>query len=177
MSVAVVTASLPERAARLAEAAASVAAQTIPPAAHLIGIDFARHGPTAVRNALVRAAGTEWVAFLDDDDVLYPGHLATLTAGAAGADVVYSFCDVEGRGGWTPNQEFDAAALRSYNFIPVTALVRRSAFLSVGGFPESHPVEDWDLWRRLLDAGAEFRCVPTVTWLYRFHGDNATTRR
>lgn len=178
MSVAVVTASLPERAARLAEAAASVAAQTAQPAAHLIGVDYARRGPEAVRNDLVAGATTDWVAFLDDDDLLFPHHLATLLAASADADVVYSFCEVEGRGGWTPNHDFDAAVLRSYNFIPVTALVRRAAFVLAGGFAGgTHPTEDWDLWRRLLDGGAVFRCVPEVTWRYRFHGANATTRR
>lgn len=174
MSVTVVTASLPERAPRLAEACASVASQTAQPAAHLIGIDFARRGPEAVRNALVAGAATEWVAFLDDDDLLYPHHLETVLAAAEGADVVYSFCDVEGRD-WTPNHAFDAAALRLYNFIPVTTLVRRSAFLAAGGFPEGrHPVEDWHLWRHMLDLGAEFRRVPRVTWRYRFHGANAS---
>lgn len=155
-----------------------MAAQTAQPVAHLIGIDFARRGPEAVRNDLVAGATTEWVAFLDDDDVLLPHHLATLLAASHGADVVYSFCEVEGRGGWTPNLAFDAAALRSYNFIPVTALVRRAPFVLAGGFAGgTHPTEDWDLWRRLLDGGASFVCVPEVTWRYRFHGANATTRR
>ena len=175
MTVTVVTASLPERTARLAEACASVAAQTVPPVAHLVGIDHARNGPERIRNALVAAAGSEWVAFLDDDDVLYPHHVERLLAASADIDVVYPYCDVAGRGGWSPNQGFDASALRQYNFIPVTALVRRSSFLAVGGFSEqTHPVEDWHLWRRMLDDGARFRCVPERTWLYRFGADNAT---
>lgn len=125
---------------------------------------------------MVQGVDTEWVAFLDDDDLLYPHHLETLLGASDDVDVVYSFCDVTGRGDWSPNMDFNERALRSFNFIPVTAMVRRSAFLAVGGFPEgTHPVEDWRLWLALLDAGARFRCVPVKTWLYRFHDANATS--
>src|SRR3546814_8644512 len=60
-------------------------------------------------------------------------------------------------------QEFDPAALQANNFIPVTALVRTSLFVAVGGFPqplsEAWPhadCEDWGLWQRLLALGAKF---------------------
>jgi hypothetical protein len=35
--------------------------------------------------------------------------------------------------------------------------------------------EDWDFWLRALDVEARFKCVPVVTWLYRFHGSNLST--
>lgn len=38
-------------------------------------------GPSAARNHAVRLVRTEWLCFLDDDDTLSPGYLATLAAG------------------------------------------------------------------------------------------------
>lgn len=159
----------------LAEAAASVAAQTMKPAAHLITIDYARTGPWAIHNAHAEQAQTEWLAWLDDDDILLPRHIESLLA-AAGSDVdlIYPWCEVQGRADFYPNSPFDAAALRRQNYIPITTMVRRSVFLEVGGFPNGGAESDYALLLRLLDHGARFVCVPTVTWVYRFRKDNMT---
>jgi hypothetical protein len=85
--------------------------------------------------------------------------------------------------GWVPNQEFDEDRLRSRNYIPATALVRRSLWQHVGGWLEggwglgnglrdAELAEDWDFWLRALDARARFLCIPEVTWTYRYHGTN-----
>ena len=178
-AVSVLTAALPSRLAMLGDACASVRAQRHPAAEHLIGVDYDRRGSSAVRNDLLAAANGSWVAVLDDDDVLLPNHLEALIAASADADVVYSFCQVTGRpDGWTPNREFDADALREGNFIPVTALIRRSLLDELGGWRNSadclYGFEDWRLWLDALDAGARFVCVPEVTWVYRFGSTNKT---
>lgn len=170
--ISVITASLPGRAAMLAECVASIAAQTRPPIEHLVGVDHARRGSAATRNALLSAVGGARVAVLDDDDVAYPHHLERLAM--VDADIVYSWCDVEGRPGWSPNEHFDADALRSRNYIPITTLIRVELLRDLGGWHEdaAHGWEDWDFWLRALDAGVRFACVPEVTWRYRFHGRN-----
>lgn len=191
-SIAVITPSLPTRADKLADACASVSAQTLPASVHLVGVDHARKGSVAVRNELVAAAhGCEWVAFLDDDDVLYPNHLELLHGAATreNADIVYSWCDVTGRAGWNPSRHFDPQALRRGNYIPITCLVRRSTLAELGGFRpyDQWPAElqtfdggtfngheDWDLWLRALDAGARFHCVPEPTWRYQLHPGSKT---
>lgn len=179
--IAVITPSLPTRTRLLAEACESVANQTLPPDLHLIGVDHRREGSASIRNRLAQAAvGCDWLAFLDDDDLLYPGHLSLLhlVAKITVADLVYPYCDVEGRDGWNPSRPFDPQDLRQGNYIPVTVLVRRDTFLRVGGFRDSsqvaHGWEDWDLWLRLLDAGARFECAPTPTWVYRFQPEAKT---
>lgn len=179
MNVAVITPSLPTRATLLAEAIESVSIQTAPPHRHLIEIDHRREGSAVLRNRMADAAWeSDWLAFLDDDDVLYPQHLELLseTALVTRSDIVYSFCDVQGRDGWTPNRIFDAAALRVGNYIPVTVLVRRSSFQAAGGFPQraEHGWEDWALWLKLLDTGCRFACHPHPTWLYRLHAGSKT---
>lgn len=172
--ISVLTASLPTRMAMLAECMASVGAQTLAPVEHLIAIDHARRGPAAVRTSLLQAAVGEFVAIVDDDDVLLPNHLELLAA--TDADIAYSYCTVEGRE-WVPNRLFDADALRRGNYIPITTLIRRQVLMDLGGFRAGvNGWEDWDLWLRALDAGATFACVPEVTWRYRFHGGNRTTK-
>lgn len=191
--VAVITAALPTRGALLADAISSVAAQTLPAHRHLVAVDLQREGSAAVRNQLAASAyDCEWLAFLDDDDVLYPHHLERLVAAgeAQAADLVYPWCDVEGRSdGWNPSRLFDADALRQGNYVPITCLVSRRTFDRMGGFrqyeqwsPEMQSFdgggfrghEDWDLWLRMLDAGCTFVCVPERTWRYRLHPGSKT---
>lgn len=179
MRIAVVTPALPTRGGMLAECVASVAAQTLAPVEHLIGVDHERVGTARVKTRLSRAAvSAEWIAPLEDDDLADPDHLQTLAEHADQADVVYSWCRVTGRTGWDPNSEFDADRLRHGNYIPSTALIRRSLIDVLGGWRDSKTVaygwDDWDFWLRALDAGARFRCAPHVTWTYRFHAGNKT---
>jgi hypothetical protein len=176
LRVSVITAAIPPRLDKLASACASVRAQTHPADEHLIAIDYARRGTARVATQLALSARNEWVATLEDDDLWYPQHLASLTASAGEADIVYSYCDVDGRD-WSPNSPFDADRLRRENYIPATALIRRSLLADLGGWrdgQESGWYEDWDLWRRALGAGARFVCVPEVTWIYHWHGGNKT---
>lgn len=172
--IVVITASLPERDAYRQEAIASVHAQELQPVAHLVSIDHERAGPANILNRLLPAAvayEAEWIAQLADDDILYPQHLRVLAEAGQDADIVYPFCDVEGRGAWNPNREFDADALRRENYIPATTLIRTRLAVQIGGWSDTK-FEDYDFWLRALDAGAQFVCVPEATWLYRFHGKN-----
>lgn len=167
--ITVLTASIVERGDMLAEACASVRAQTLRPDAHLISVDVARVGASATYNALAAAVMTPWMTFLDDDDLLDPNHLELLAEEAAlsEADVVYSWCRCTGARSYKDyNSSFDPVLLHRKSIVPITALVRTEAFRQVGGFPASDGY-DWHLWRTLCDAGAEFRCVPEVTWTYR----------
>jgi hypothetical protein len=176
--IVVVTASLPERVDFRAECVAAVAAQTLPPVAHLLHLDYERQGPARCLNALTKAAGeagAEWIAQIADDDVMFKHHLETL-ATRTDADIIYTYCHVEGRGGWNPNAPFDADRLRRGNYIPATSMIRAELCADLGWRHDAaHGFEDWDFWLRALDRGAVFACVPEVTWRYRFHGSNLST--
>jgi hypothetical protein len=193
---------MPERADMLAEAVASVRAQTLAPAIHLVGIDHARRGIGRTLNALARGTDADWLARLDDDDLFDPNHLEVLASATDRGDIIYTWCRVEARAvgrdmpsppsvlgpaGWVPNQPFDADMLRERNYIPATTLIRRSLWETLGGWrlpgfgvadlpPDPHSTEDWEFWLRALDAGATFECIPQVTWTYRYHGGNVWLR-
>ncbi len=173
MDVTVVTPTIPERAPQLAELRASIEAQTVRPAAWVCGLDVQRVGPGPIVNDLIAEADTEWVIRVDDDDLLDPNFFETLAPHlTADADIVYPWCRVENGPipDWAFQVPFDAEWLMFENFIPCTAAIRRDVFIDLGGYrePPDTPHEDWDLWRRALQSGARFLCVPTVTWTYRF---------
>jgi glycosyltransferase involved in cell wall biosynthesis len=202
VDVLVVMPSLPARYEMRQRALASITDEDVS-YKYVVQYDNNGRGPAVCRNNGIKAATlmgytSEWIAFLDDDDMFKPGHLTkcVLHAEATGADVVYPWFDlvrlgkprndwafllVEGKDAF--GQEFNADALRKNNYIPVTALVRRSMFEKVGGFPvpgsEEWPHvqnEDWGLWLRLLDAGAKFSHLPERTWTWDHHGKNTSGR-
>lgn len=175
MTVAAIISTIPGREDMLATAVASVHAQTRRVDQIAVERDDQAQGPAAVRNRGVLRTETEWLAFLDDDDIWLSHHIQTLLEHADGQDVVYPDCELVGdHNGLHVNTDFNPLMLRVGNFIPVTALVRRSAFLAAGMFSSDDPCEDWGLWLRMLDRGARFLHVPVTTWEYRWHGAQRT---
>lgn len=157
------TPTLPGRERLLEQCRASVVAAGLK---HLVGLDLERRGPAAIRNELAAQAHTPWLLCLDDDDLLLSHYLEVVAPELETADVVYTSWYLTGAPDPQPLDRFDADYLRVQNFIPVTAAVRTEAFRAVGGF-RNVPLEDHDLWLRLLDAGARFTYVPVVCWRYR----------
>ena len=171
--VAVVTPSLMDRNPLLLECKAAVVNQDWDGEIfHSIAVDKIREGPATVCNRLVNGLDPsyEWVAFVDDDDIIFPDHISTLVAASDGADVIYSDCELYG---YTKNwvtREFNIKEIMVENYIPVTVLIRRSMFEKAEGFQATrkHPAdEDFNLWLKCHELGAKFVFVPKVTWLYR----------
>ena len=69
------------------------------------------------------------------------------------------------------SQRFDLDWLRFYNHIPIAAVVRRDAAVSVGGFRDDmrDGYEDWEFWLRLGAAGHRGDVVPEPLVNYRRH--------
>lgn len=177
--VTVITVTIPGREEMLKVATASVERQNVRAAYHAVGCVLPPEGPARMRSGLVSLAGTEWVAFLDDDDMLYPHHLETLLNAAQDdggvephgkyPDVVIPYCDFIGPplpDGYY-NRPFDRQALRRHGIFPITVLARRSAVLKYGGFRTEDRYEDWALWNRMARGGCRFVTVPEITWTYR----------
>jgi glycosyltransferase involved in cell wall biosynthesis len=172
MTVSVLTASLPSRNAMLAEAKASVMAQTYRNVEHLIGVDIEREGAGAVLNRLLSCASGDYVMVLDDDDLLNPNHIDWLLSGVATHDVVYSLPKVMGGSFTQYAAPFDRSQLDAgHNCVSHTALMRSAMVREVGGWNDVRHF-DLDLFQRLAAHGAEFLQIPEVTWTYRLHGSN-----
>lgn len=181
--VSVITPSLPGRARELAECMESVAAQTVP-VVHLVRADVDRVGPAVIRSELLDEATTSLVAFVDDDDLIDPDHIETLSDAleAEGAALAWSWCRTTGLGAPNVprprNVHAAIAMLRGgRNVIPVTVVARRDLILEAGGFQPSDRYEDYALWLRMLSLGARLAYVKRETWTYRFLGENRTWLR
>lgn len=169
MGLTLVTATLPERSSFLLEMLRSVTEQTVRPDAHVIAYEDGS-GFVSTINRAVSMVRTEYFCLVDDDDLLYPEHVATLNESLS-ADVVWTWCDVEGRD-WNPNSGYLPGVLASSNYIPSNHAFRTELFRDLGGYQNVGGHPDHDLLRRAELFGATFRNVPVVTWRYRFHGGN-----
>lgn len=178
---------IPPRLADLIQCLGSVNAQERRADAVIVSTDLTHAGSADTRNRGLNQVETQWTAFVDDDDVLLPGHLRHLEAGAAesGADVIYTGCFVIDQNAQQlpPREEwgrfglpFDGDLLRERSWLPVTSMVRTGLAQEVGGFafrkdPHSAGAyDDWGFYLRMLDAGAIFHHVPVRTWLWRHTG-------
>lgn len=135
-------------------------------------------GRAEAGNRGVRAARSEFITFLDDDDLDYPEHLQTLANAAASmtgvacyTDAVSAFVATGPSGSLETRsrqrlfaRDFDPDLLLIDNYIPLpTVIVSRSNFLDCGGFdPAFDLFEDWDFLIRLSQRG-RFTRVPRIT--------------
>ena len=167
---------------------------------HVIRTAGARHvhnaagdwGPSAARNAGMRAAESEYVSLIDSDDLLHPQALERLhEALDSRSDALFAF----GQGlaahrtteGWVSEgvigprpEELDdfLCSLVAHNCIPSGGgLVRRTQALALGGFDEDVVfAEDHAFWL-LLALHSEPVYVSQIVCIHRRHLDNRWTPR
>lgn len=147
-------------------------------------------GRSAVGNAGLAAARGSILVLLDNDDLLFPDHLATLAAPLAAdprLNAVYALAwEVESAPGTdgaayaegmpvlhpTLRLPFSRRRLRHMNFIPIQSVAfRKELFTRAGGFDEDlDALEDWALWGKYLRFG-DFRLIARVTSIYHIPAD------
>jgi len=193
VSISVVVPSIPPRVEQRADIQRQIEAQTRPPDELIVWIDEVGAGAAVTRNIGMAQASSEFIAFFDDDDEMYPNHLELLerTQRRTNADFVYPWHHIRppmrnplAVCGEDPfGRPFDYAArrqiLHGINFIPIAVLVRRELMLSIGGFHD-FKLDEWDperceilnAWQKLLRAGASFAHCPYRTWAAVRNGQN-----
>lgn len=120
-------------------------------------------GPGAARNSGINASNSEWIAFLDSDDVWHPQkteiQIACITP-ETGVIHCNRFDPIT----------FGALWHRQAYITPSGALVRKSVLLEVGGFEESRAiisVEDLNLWLKIATTKWKFVQSDPNVFTYR----------
>lgn len=139
-------------------------------------------GPGSARRCAIENVTSELVALVDADDIWLPNHLEELvrkwtrTGGIVTADAFY----------WDPKADVfvgtyrfrfplprlnqQRKAILQGNFVFLGSVFRRSDYFDAGGFRATRQVcgaEDWDLWIRMIRAGARVFGVDAPTYVYR----------
>lgn len=143
-------------------------------------------GASGSRNAGAAASRAEFIAFLDDDDVWLPEHLARAMAelDRTGADAVISgLRRIKHDGSIQPivippreaieGRMFD----KNFGMTGSNLVIRRSAFERIGGFDVALPVfNDWDFLIRMVAGGVGYAIVQDLTVEWREHeGERIST--
>ena len=150
-----------------------------------------RAGQSFSRNLGAKKSRSDLIAFLDQDDVWLPSHLARLRQPfieprATPLGWVYSDIDLmdsngnlqqmsyltrTNKGGEHPKSTLAACLSQNMMIWPSTALVSRCAFERVGGFDEElRGYEDDDLWLRIFCAGFGNEYISEPLTRIRQHG-------
>ena len=143
-------------------------------------------GASAARNAGVLAANCEWVAFLDHDDEWYPTKLACQAASLleSGAEFCYTGYERFANGRFEetiepPDPDRLFPEFRFQNVLGPSSmfLVRRSTFVSLGGFDErlGASCEDWEFAVRLARVSRWVKVNQTLM-RYNYHSSNSSSR-
>lgn len=123
-------------------------------------------GPSAARNAAILASKGEYILPLDADDHLRPGFLdgaISILDSQPKVGIVYGDAEWFGlrTGRWVTGP-FDTNRLLYWNFIPVSAVFRRSVWEQNGGYDSASRPEDYDFWLCALEHGWQFAYIPEV---------------
>jgi glycosyltransferase involved in cell wall biosynthesis len=150
---------------------------------HVMVIKQENSGQSVARNNGISNAKSEFVCLLDQDDFFLPRHIEILldTANTEDPSFGFSYGDL-----WRSNEAGDVLAhtcvnvdaqhplmdikvmiRNNMNILPSATLIKRSAFLDVGGFdPALRGYEDDDLFLRFFLAGYSnyFTPEPVTVW-------------
>lgn len=143
------------------------------------------NGPPAARNTGIRIAQGKYITYLDDDDILYPVHIQTLTEFLEKTEYRVAYADAyrilrEKRGDEYVtiskeiycSQDFNRDYFLVASYIAIQTIMHEKACIEeVGYFDESLTThEDLDMWIRLSHK-FEFAHIPKVTSEFKEKND------
>jgi glycogen synthase len=133
-------------------------------------------GVAESRNRGILASKSDYVMFLDSDDVLSPRYLEKVGAildKNPEVGVAYSnYFEFGDRNKVIKLPAFNARLLLIDCIIMGASMARRSALEQVGGYDAEQVFEDWELWIRIIEKGWTAKGVKKPLYNYRIHKGN-----
>jgi glycosyltransferase involved in cell wall biosynthesis len=140
----------------------------------------------AARNHIIAETESDYVLFLDDDDIAFPNMVSTLVTAAenSGADIVSPISLYMPESRRAEAHPFPERFDQKVSYVPIggplsvapvnnvfgasTCLLRRSALSRIGGYSEVYGVghEDYELYIRAAQAGLRIEPCPLPLFLY-----------
>jgi glycosyltransferase involved in cell wall biosynthesis len=148
------------------------------------------HGGTAsARNVAIRSATSDFVAFLDADNVFLPDYLeavAELAAVRPDLDILTTdaYLELDGevygryyRGKARFIVDDQRRGIIHQHFVFGNCTMRRKALLAVGGYDETVLAEDTDLFVRMILGGSRAGLIDEPLCVYRIRGGSLSSSR
>ena len=138
-----------------------------------------------VRNALARKATGDWLCFLDADDELAPGFLDSMRRAeqrtpSHRVPALFTPAVSYVRKGRAQPPKFNdrGISLQDDNWLIVGTLIRKDLFMEIGGFNDyEHGFEDFSLWNKAWQMGAQIVKVPDAVYLAHINPNSDHRRR
>lgn len=129
-------------------------------------------------DALIKA-GCDYVFGLSADDLLMPDYIEKTSKALieAPANVGYIYTWVRRIGAEfsiDKHPEFNSENLFKFAFAHGSSLIKKEAWLSVGGVPEVEFEEDWQMFKNMCKAGYIGKLIPEPLLCWRKHGKSRT---
>ena len=122
----------------------------------------------------------DYIARMDADDISYPSRiekqirymLAHQEINVLGTNLDYISKTGRSLGSrrYPENHEEIIRDLQFYSpMAHATVIIRKADYLTMGGYKDSAPIEDWYLWCRMYQAGMKFHNIQEPLYAYRQH--------
>jgi FkbM family methyltransferase len=134
-------------------------------------------GLAQARNTAFAHARNEFIFVLDADNEIYPDAIVKLLSVCTSARAEAAYSQLENFGaasGYGRSGFWNPAYLALGNYIDAMALIKKSAWLAVGGYSyfTISGWEDYDLWCKFVEHGFKGVFVPELLCRYRVHGSS-----
>ena len=143
-----------------------------------------KEGLSYAKNFGLQYVDTEWVGFLDADDLYLPTKLEQQIKYIKNNDV-----DFLGTHCWNINSTDDNSLFPScfdnnHNITHLeisnkiftenilthgSMLIKKQSIIDLGGYQDVRGMEDWDLWKRAINGGYKFYQLPERLYTYRLN--------
>jgi glycosyltransferase involved in cell wall biosynthesis len=137
-------------------------------------------GSSKARNYGASLSDGKFLVFLDADDKIHPKYFEKaikVFQENPNIDIVYPDTQHfgEGTGIWI-SPEYDFHNLTQGNFMVISSMIRRNAFVEVNGYDSNNfnYWEDWELWINLGAHGHYGKHLNEILFYYRFHQDGSS---